>query len=163
MKDARNSESLKTSELPPPMEGEDWSPFRAAALRLISAPYVAGLFFPAGSHRALDFVFPVSPLSEKVAMHMNRADFMPPCREVACRFPGLLSTFDAGHACQCPLKTVCGCARVDAIRLEFCGEMLGDIMLFAEGAGAITSQESAHVKAQAGVLAGLLWTILRGP
>ena len=128
-------------------ESGPWKSFAEAVRALLATPYVAVLLFVGGSNRTVDDIFPRTIRVRRLAELMGQTAILPPCREIARRFPGLLSMCGAVRACSCPLRASCGADRVDAIRLESHGSLLGDLMLFAETGTPISGKASERVKA----------------
>jgi hypothetical protein len=123
-------------------EAGPWKLFAESVRALFATPYVAVLFFANGTNSAVDGIFPRTIRVRRLAELMGQTAILPPCREIARRFPGLLSMCCAVRACSCPLRTSCGAGRVDAIRLESHGSLLGDLMLFAETGTPISGKAS---------------------
>ena len=128
-------------------ETGSWKSFAEAIRALLATPYVAVLFFVGRTNRAVDGIFPCTIKVRGLAELMGQTTGLPPCREVARRFPGLLSMCDAVRACSCSLRTSCSADRVDTIRLESRGALLGDLMLFAGTGTPIGGKASERVKA----------------
>lgn len=113
-------------------ESGPWKSFAEAVQALLATPYDAVLLFAGGASSPVEGLFPRTSRASRLAELMVQTNLLPPCRKTAYPFPGLLSIVNPMHTCACPLKLACGTCRIDTIRLESKGTLLGDLMMFVE-------------------------------
>ena len=132
-------------------------PVASTARGVLANGYVAAVLFGGEDGMPVDGLFPVPLRIRRLVERMQGTNTRPRCRDIARRFPGLLSTCNAIRVCECPLKSLCGANRVDTIRVECRGQTLGDLMMFAETEGPLALADAMTVQRAVGELAEAVW------